>query len=197
MKKLFLSLSLLTATLTPAFAQDYLSCNFKILDNKVDCPWFGGCPQKKLITSKNQFLIGVNEGETVKGKINFKKIIVKPGTDAEKENQIIVFSEDYLPEKLKNEEKAEFAIFKTKSGISYQITKFGASMDIIFKTNNYTLNINLTGDSHYSDYIMSDKNSISVICEKISKDVYEDRITEKNELQRYENEKEAAKANKE
>ncbi len=187
-------MSLLTASLSPAFAQDYLNCNFKISDNVIDCPWFGGCPQKNLKTSKHQFLIGVNEGETAKGKINFKKVIVKPGTNDEKNNNIIIFADDDSAEKLKYEEKADFAIYTTKSGISYQITKFGPSMDIVLKTNTYTLNINLTGDSNYSDYLINDKNAIAVSCEKISKDVYDDRLTEKEARRRYENDKEAAKA---
>ncbi len=193
MKKLFFFTFLSALTFNSAFAQDYLSCNLKISDNKIDCPFFGACPQKELKESKSQLIVEVHEGETKKGKVQLKKVLVKPGTEDENDNKIIVFKDDQRPEKIKVEKKAEMISYDIKSGINYSVTKFGDTLDILFKTSAYELTITLSGNGRYQDYVLTDDNAISVFCEKLNKDVYEDMIAKKEALEIYKQEKAKAK----
>jgi len=175
---------------------EYLRCNFKIADNKIICPLIGFCRQRELIKSEHLLLINIRNEETINGKVNFKKVVVKPGTKAQENNQIIIFNDDYRAERAINYKNADFAIIYLKSGISYKFLNNGQNIiDVELKTNTSYLTFRLS-DDEVQDFIASENNSISVSCKKINKDIYEDLYTERHTLSNYQYEKDKKKYGK-
>jgi hypothetical protein len=189
MKKFSFGLLLLALSSGASYAQDYLNCGLRIADNEIDCPFFGSCHQKSLKESKSQLLVEVHEGETKKGKITLKKVLMFPGSKKEKDNRINVFQDDNRPEKIKIEKKADLITYEVKNGINYSVSKYGDTLEISFKTSAYNLNITLSGDGKYQDYVLTNENAISVNCEKLNKDAYDDIVSKKEALISYESEK--------
>jgi hypothetical protein len=189
MKKFSFGLLLLALSSGASYAQDYLNCGLRIADNEIDCPFFRSCHHKDLKESKSQLLVEVHEGETKNGKINLKKVLLFPGSKKEKDNRINVFIDDNRPEKIKIEKEVDLITYEIKNGINYSVSKYGDTLDIHFKTSAYNLNITLNGDGKYQDYVLTNENAISVNCEKLNKDAYDDIVSKKEALSSYEREK--------
>ncbi|HXH73635.1 MAG TPA: hypothetical protein VNJ08_01620 [Bacteriovoracaceae bacterium] len=189
MNRLSLGLLALAFSTSSVFAQDYLNCGLKIADNKIDCPFFGSCPQEVLKESKSQLFLELNEGDTLEGKIAFKKVLLFPGTSKEKKNKVTIFKSDLRTEMLKSEKKVDLVAYDTQNNIDYTARKVGNTLSVSFKSAVYTLSIDLEGNGKYQDYILTSENAVSVICERLNKEVYEEFKAKKEAIDSYNKEK--------
>jgi hypothetical protein len=195
MKTFNLTLLVFAFISSSAFAQDYLNCSLKIKDNEVDCPFLRSCPQEILENSRSQLIVEVHEGETVTGEIKFKRVLLHPGSKKEKDNKIVLFKEDNRLERL-DKKDVPFTSYDLKSGINYSVHKSGSNLDIQLNSSVYQLNINLSGNAKYQDYILTSDNAIIVSCEKMNKDTYEDLQARKEAIDAFKLEKSKSGASK-
>jgi hypothetical protein len=189
MKKLTVSILAFVLTTASAFAQDYLNCGFRIADNKPDCPFLGKCPQEKLKVSKSQLFLELNEGDTKEGKISLKKVVLLDGDDKEKKDvKITVFGDDENLQTFKKE-KVKHISFDSRGSFDYNVQKAGNTFDISFTSPIYKLQMSITGDFKVQDYLLTEDNAILVVCERLSKNVYNEFMSKKEALNQYKKEK--------
>jgi hypothetical protein len=189
---------LFTALLsTTTFAEDYIKCDFKILDNKVPCSLFSKCQEKDLRESKTSVNIVVNDGVVDTGKINMKKVLLYPGTRKQEKYDITLFKDDTREEKLIKKGFEDLTVYDINAGINYTAEKEGRKAKIKFITPNYTFDLNLQGDNAaYSSYLVFNESAISFSCLKLNKEAFEDMQRQKEAVQKFKDkEKEEKKSN--
>jgi hypothetical protein len=175
MNKFFILGTLSFIVLGSAHAQEYLQCNLKISDNRIDCPFFSKCYHKPLKESKTQLDLELFDGDKKSGKVQLKRVLVNPDSEDEKDNEIIVFKDDQRPEEIMKEPKSKMITYDSAEAIKYVAQKYGDSIDIQFKTSVYTMDINLTGNGSYSTFFPTQDNLISASCEKVTKAIFDER----------------------
>lgn len=190
----FIFTALITTT---SFAEDYIKCDFKILDNKVPCSLFSRCPEKELRESKTTVNIVVNDGVEHSGKINMKKVLLYPGTRKQDKYDITLFKEDKRDEKLIEKGMEDITVYDINGGINYSAEKEGRKAKIKFITPNYKFDLLLEGDnSAYSSYLVFNDSAVSFSCLKLNKEAFEDMQREKEAVEKFKNKgKEDKKSN--
>jgi hypothetical protein len=181
---------------TTTFAEDYIKCDFKILDNKVPCSLFSKCPQKDLRESRTVVTIVVNDGVEQNGKIKMKKVLLYPGTRKQDKYDITLFKDDKREEKLIEKGFEDITVYDVNAGIGYAAEKEGKKTKIKFTTPNYTFDLSLQGENaSYSSYLVFNESAISFSCLKLNKEAFEDVQREKEAVEKFkEKEKEEKKS---
>jgi hypothetical protein len=176
---------------TASFAQDYIKCDLKIADNKVDCPFLGRCPEKKLRESDSKLEILIHEGETLRGEIGLNQIVLHPGTKKEKKNNVFLFEDDKRHEKIRDENQVDLVSFESSNKISYDVLKEGDSVIINFRTSSYHAYADLRGaNSSYRSFFATADSSILFDCEKQNKEIYEEAERRRKAIEEYQQAKE-------
>jgi hypothetical protein len=189
--------ALVTLFSTASFAQDYIKCDLKIADNKVDCPFLGRCPEKKLRESDTKLELLISEGETIRGEITLNQVVLHPGTKKEKKSSVFLFEDDKRHEKIRDEHDVDLVSFESSNKISYDVLKEGESVIINFRTSTYNAYADLRGaNSSYRSFFATQDSAILFDCEKQNKEIYDEAERRRKAIEEYQQAKEE-KAKKE
>lgn len=188
-KAILLATSILISS--ASFAEDYIKCDFKILDNKVPCSLFSRCPEKDLRESKTTVNLIVSDGVEHTGKIQMKKVLLYPGSRKQDKYNVTLFKEDKRDEKLVEKGFDELTAYDINAGINFKAEKEGKKAKIKFTTPNYTFDLLLEGNNAaYSSYLVFNESAVSFSCLKLNKEAFEDLQRQKEAVKEYKNKEE-------
>jgi len=186
----FFIFSLLTLN---GYSQDgieNLFCDFKIVDNQVDCSrfLFSECPQQILQESRYNIVLQIHDGEEKNEIINFKKLENDSSGKSNKDKTVVLFKNDFRAEKIKTMNNLKLNISDLPEYMKVSFQKEGNKVLVpieVFGTNKFKINLEFPKDEKKPQIVFVDRTQVIVNCEKINQRIFGDLTAEKEAIRRY------------
>src|SRR5690606_6166148 len=181
-----------------AMAQDYLSCNLKIIDNKTKRN------AKELRESELTLNIELTAGLNYKKEIQIDRVLAYPGQSKTDKYLIRLFAQDKRDEIVSREKEIPMTRMDDVETISLQVYDSGFGTTAHFSTDaaRYNLNIQGQGTSGKLNFLLYTKFSylkdekvvsklspIAISCQKVPKEIISESEIQKGEVSNIERER--------